>query len=179
MTFARFSVGSAGKGGAMQNRLRVRAEQIRPTFIAIAVAATLAICLPGYSALARPGKTEILPDLRKAWDDYNRATIGKDIAMLATLVTDDYMLVNSDGSVQDKASYLADFRLPGFKLEPYKIEQPLQKSWGDAALTGGVFNLRWTQDGTHNRRRLRIAHVWTKQDGRWRISYTQLTRVPE
>jgi ketosteroid isomerase-like protein len=150
-----------------------------PNFVVMAVAATLAIGLPGNSALARPGRTQIPPDLAQAWEDYNRATIGKDIATLATLVTDDYMLVNSDASIQDKASYLADFRVPGFKLEPYNIEQPLQKSWGNAALTGGVFNLGWTQEGKHHSRRLRIAHVWTKKDGRWRISYTQLTRVPE
>jgi ketosteroid isomerase-like protein len=51
--------------------------------------------------------------------------------------------------------------------------------WGNAALTGGVFNLGWTQEGRHQNRRLRIAHVWSKKDGRWRIAYTQLTRVPE
>jgi ketosteroid isomerase-like protein len=163
----------------MQNQPQGKAEQTRRTFLATPIAATLTIGLAGSSALARQGGAKIPPDLAQAWDDYNQATIRKDVAKLATLVTDDYMLVNSDSSVQDKKSYLADFRVPGFKLEPYEIEQPLQKIWGDTALTGGVFNLGWTQAGRHQRRRLRIAHVWSKKDGRWRIAYTQLTRVPE
>ena len=89
------------------------------------------------------------------------------------------MLVNSDSSVQDKQSYLADFGVPGFRLDPYEIEQPIQRLWGDTALTGSLFNLAWVQDGRNQRRLLRVAHIWTRQDGRWRIAYTQLTRVPE
>jgi hypothetical protein len=50
---------------------------------------------------------------------------------------------------------------------------------GDAALTAWTFRLSWTQDGRHQARRLRIAHVWVKESGRWRIAYTQLTRIPD
>lgn len=164
----------------MQDQPQRKGGQSGRNFIATAaIAATLTIGLAGSSASARLAGAAIASDLAQAWHDYDRATIGKDVARLAALVTDDYTLVNSNSSVQDKTSYLADFRAPGFKLEPYEIEQPLQKVWGDTALTGGVFNLGWTQEGRHQTRRLRIAHVWTKQGGRWRIAYTQLTRVPE
>lgn len=152
---------------------------MHPTFVAIAIGAAMAVGLTGAQASAQPPGNPLPADLAQAWQDYDRATIGNDAARLASLVTDDYMLVNSDSSVQDKRSYLADFALPGFRLDPYEIEQPLQKVWGDAALTGGVFTLGWTQEGRHQRRRLRVAHVWSKKDGRWRIAYTQLTRVPE
>jgi hypothetical protein len=58
-------------------------------------------------------------DLAKAIEDYDRATVSNDIAALANLVADDYALVNSDSSLQDKQSYLEDFKVPGFKLDPY------------------------------------------------------------
>ncbi len=147
--------------------------------MAIALGVAVMTGLAGSTASARPFGNQLPADLAQAWEDYDRATVGKDVARLAALVTDDYLLVNSDSSVQDKKSYLTDFSLPGFKLDPYEIEQPLQKFWGDAALTGGVFTLGWTQAGRHQTRRLRVAHVWSKKDGRWRIAYTQLTRVPE
>jgi ketosteroid isomerase-like protein len=147
--------------------------------VVAAISPLFAMSLACTPASAKPATAAAPSDLARAWSDYNRATIHSDIAALAALVTDDYMLVNSDASVQDKKSYLADFKVPGFKLDPYVIEQPLQKMWGNTALTGGVFNLSWTQDGRHQNRRLRIAHVWTKKDGRWRIAYTQLTRVPD
>ena len=142
-----------------------------------AIAAAIALAAVPAGAAAKPNA---LPDdLARALAAYNDATIHKDTAALSALVADDYVLVNSDTSVQDKKSYLADFAVPGFTLDPYVIEQPIYKVHGNSALTGGLFKLRWTQDGRHQTRRLRIAHFWVKSDGKWRIAYTQLTRVPE
>jgi ketosteroid isomerase-like protein len=110
---------------------------------------------------------------------YDQATVHNDVAALAQLVCDDYMLVNSDSTLQDKQSYLEDFKVPGFKLDPYVLEQPLRRRWGNSALVAGLVQLSWTLKGEHHARLLRIAHVWTKIEGRWRLAYTQLTRVPE
>lgn len=118
-------------------------------------------------------------DLDDAVRAYDRATIHNDVAALAGLVCDDYVLVNSDSTLQDKQSYLQDFKVPGFKLDPYALEQPVRRVWGDTALVAGLVRLSWTLKGEHPSRLLRIAHVWTKLDGRWRLAYTQLTRVPE
>jgi ketosteroid isomerase-like protein len=122
---------------------------------------------------------ELPPDLANAVREYERATLSNDTATLAKLVMDDYMLVNSDSSVQDKESYLADFKVPGFKMDPYVMREPMHKVWGNTALTGGIMPLGWTQEGKHQKRLLRIAHVWVKHAGQWRLMYTQLTRVPE
>jgi ketosteroid isomerase-like protein len=120
---------------------------------------------------------------------YDKATVHNDVATLAQLVSDDYVLVNSDSSLQDKQSYLEDFKVPGFKLDPYVLEKPVRRTWGttalvagvvqlSTALVAGVVQLSWTLKGEHHARLLRIAHVWTKLEGRWRLAYTQLTRVP-
>jgi ketosteroid isomerase-like protein len=118
-------------------------------------------------------------DLDAAVRAYDEATVRNDSATLAQLVADDYLLVNSDSSLQDKQSSLEDFKVPGFKLDPYVLEQPARRVWGRSALVAGVVNLKWTLEGQRHARRLRIAHVWTQQQGRWRLAYTQLTRVPE
>lgn len=119
------------------------------------------------------------PDLGRAVNDYDQATMHNDIATLARLVADDYLLVNSDSTIQDKQSYLQDFRKPGFSLDPYELREPLGKVWSDCAITGGLLPLGWTQDGAHQTRLLRVVHVWVRQEGRWRLTYTQLTRVPQ
>ncbi len=118
-------------------------------------------------------------DLAQAVEAHNRATVAKDIAALSDLVTDDYLLVNSDATTQDKRSYLADFEMPDFRIEPFTIEQPTYRVDDDAAVTGGLMTLRWTQRGRPESRRLRIGHVWVRQGDRWRIAYTQLTRLPD
>jgi ketosteroid isomerase-like protein len=118
-------------------------------------------------------------DLAAAVAAYNRATVTKDIPALSKIVTNDYFLVNSDASTQDKASYLADFRMPDFMIEPYKIREPMFRLVGDGALTGGTMRLSWTLHGRHETRDLRVVHFWVRQDRHWRLSYSQLTRVPE
>lgn len=122
---------------------------------------------------------ELPVDLTKAIQDYQQAQVQNDVASLDHLVTDDFVLVNSDSSVQNKKSFLEDFNKPGFKLEPYVLQERVEKFWSDAAVVGGVMVLKWTQDGKQQSRRLRIVYVWMKKDGRWQTTYAQLTRVPE
>jgi ketosteroid isomerase-like protein len=137
--------------------------------------ALMSVALSGMvtTAFAMPS------DLAKAIAEYDRATLSNDVAALANLVADDYTLVNSDSSLQDKQSYLKDFTVPGFKLDPYQLQEQVLKRWGNTALLAGIVRLSWTLDGKHEQRLLRIAHVWTQIDGHWRLAYTQLTRIPE
>ena len=123
--------------------------------------------------------TGLPPDLAKAVKEFDEAQVHNDIRALTQLVADDFVLVNSDASVENKQQYLADFGLPGFKIDPYVVEQPVVKMLGDAAVVGGLVHLSWTQDGRHQTRALRIAYVWAKRGGRWQATYAQVTRVPQ
>lgn len=150
----------------------------RRTSLAIAVLATMVMV--GVASAEESGLTgaaELPPDLAQAMHDYDQATIHNDIATLANLIAESYVLVNSDATMQNKQQYLADFEVPGFKIDPYVLEQPVQKVWGNTAVIGGLLRLSWTQDGERQKRLLRIAHVWVKDKDHWRITYTQLTRV--
>lgn len=122
---------------------------------------------------------EMPADLAKTIQDFQQAQVNNDVATLDHLATDDFVLVNSDASVQDKKSFLEDFNKPGFKMEPYVLEQKVEKVWGDAAVIGGIMLLKWTQDGKQQSRKLRLVYVWAKKDGHWQTTYGQLTRIPE
>jgi ketosteroid isomerase-like protein len=136
--------------------------------------ALLLLILAAFPAVA----DELPADLAAALNSYDRAHYDSDLPRLDSLVTDDYVLVNSDASVENKDQFLADFRLPGFKIEPYVREQPLNKVWDSGAVTAATVRLSWTQDGTKHTRVLRYADVWVKKNGRWRVTFTQVTRVP-
>jgi ketosteroid isomerase-like protein len=141
--------------------------------------AALAPALAAGTTSVPAGTGKVPSDLAKAMKSYEQATFSNDIAALGELVSEDYLLVNSDTTLQDKQSYLADFKAPGFKLDPNPMQQAVLKVWGDTALAAGLLPLGWTQEGRHQSRLLRIAHVWAKHDGRWQLAYTQLTRVPQ
>jgi ketosteroid isomerase-like protein len=147
------------------NRLQHRSMKL--------VAAGLLLC--AAPALA----AELPPDLARAVHDYDQAQFRNDIATLEHLVADDYLLVNSNATVENKQRFLADFNLPGFKIDPYVLEQPVTRVWGDGAIVGGIVHLGWTQDGKHQTRVLRVAYVWAKRGDRWEATYAQITRVPK
>lgn len=147
----------------------------RRTLLAMAaMAPTLAAAV---TEPARQATIELPRDLAETIKEYDQATVRNDVVVLGRLVAEDYVLVNSDSTLQDKQSYLADFTVPGFRIDPYVMEEPVLKLWGNTALTAGRLHLAWTQDGRRQNRQVRIAHIWAKDDGRWRLTYTQLTRV--
>jgi hypothetical protein len=95
---------------------------------------------------------ELPSDLAKAVKDYYQAQFHNDVPALKRLVSDDYVLVNSDATGENKQKVLADHSLPGFKIDPYVVEQPVDKVWGNAAVIAGLVHLSWTRDGKHQTR---------------------------
>jgi hypothetical protein len=117
-------------------------------------------------------------DLAAAVHAYDKAQINGNRAELERWVADDYVLVNSSGKVEDKAKLIADFTAPGFDLEPFTVEQPVEKVWEGGAVMGGIATLRGTDGGKRYEMRLRFADIWAKRNGRWQVIYTQVAKAP-
>jgi ketosteroid isomerase-like protein len=135
----------------------------------------------GLAAVALAGAlayADLPPDLAEAVRAYDAAQVQSDRAALQRLLADDYRLANSAGQVQDKAAFIADQTAPGYRLQPFTVEEPYQRLAGDVALLGGAATLAGTDGGKPYSVRLRFLDVWQKRDGRWRVVFTQATRVP-
>jgi ketosteroid isomerase-like protein len=117
-------------------------------------------------------------DLAKAAHDYDQAQVKSDKAALERLLAPDYVLHNSGGQVQDKASFIADQVAPGYKLEPFTVEEKVEKVMGNAAILGGVARAKGTSGGEPYDVRLRFIDVWEKRKGAWTVVFSQATRVP-
>ena len=131
------------------------------------------------AALAAAALMVALPeDLEKAAHDYDAAQVKSDRSELERLLAPDYVLHNSSGGVQDKAGFIADQTARGYRLDPFKIEEPVWKVIDDVALLGGVATLTGTDGGKPYRVRLRFMDVWQKRGGRWMVVFTQATRAP-
>jgi ketosteroid isomerase-like protein len=128
-------------------------------------------------AAASVASAALPPDLAKAAHDYDQAQVKSDRAELERLLADDYVLQNSAGKVQDKKSFIADQLAPGYRLDPFKVEEPVEKVMGDVALMGGVATISGTDGGQAFKVRLRFMDVWQKRGGRWQVVYSQATRA--
>jgi hypothetical protein len=116
------------------------------------------------------------PDLAAAVHAYDLAQSDGDRAALERWVADDYVLVNSRGQVENKAKLIADYTAPGFDLEPFTVEQPVERVWKDGAVMGGVATIR-TSDGQRFEMRLRFADIWARRNGRWQVVYSQVAKA--
>jgi len=130
------------------------------------------------AALLAGGGAALPADLAKAAHDYDQAQVKSDKAALERLLAPDYVLHNSGGQVQDKASFIADQVAPGYKLEPFTVEEKVEKVMGNAAILGGVARARGTSGGEPYDVRLRFIDVWEKRKGAWTVVFSQATRVP-
>jgi hypothetical protein len=116
-------------------------------------------------------------DLAKAAHDYDQAQVTSNKAELERLIADDYVLHNSGGQVQDKASFIADQVAPGYKLEPFTVEEKVEKVMGTAAILGGVARAKGASGGEPYDVKLRFIDVWEKRGGAWKVVFSQATRV--
>jgi hypothetical protein len=137
----------------------------------------LAFLLLGLSAVALATGPNVPADLAarvKAWDE---AQIQGDKAALEDLLADDFVLINSREQRQTKAELVADYTKPGFKLDPFVVEQPVELWWKDGAVMGGVATLTGVDGGEKFSVTLRFSDVWAKRDGKWRVIYAQARRL--
>jgi ketosteroid isomerase-like protein len=116
-------------------------------------------------------------DLAARVHAYDEAQVKGDKAALEDLVADDYVLINSRGQRQTKADLIADYTKPGFKLEPFVVEEPVELVWSDGAVMGGVARIRGVDDGQAYDIRLRFSDIWAKRKGKWRVIHTLVTRA--
>jgi hypothetical protein len=131
-----------------------------------------ALCV---AAAAAPS-AHLSPDLAKAVVDYDAAQIKGDGAELKRLLADDYTLINSSGSIENKAQLIADYTAPGYKLDPFVVKQPIEKVWTDGAVMGGIATLSGTDGGKHFEVTLRFADIWAKRHGAWQVIYTHVSK---
>jgi len=128
--------------------------------------------------LAAAATAHVPSDLAAAVHGYDKAQVDGDRKQLERWLADDYLLINSSGATETKAQLIADYTAPGFDLEPFTVEQPVEKVWKDGAVMGGIATIRGTDGGQRYEMRLRFADIWAKRNGRWQVIYTQVAKAP-
>jgi hypothetical protein len=122
--------------------------------------------------------TELPADLAKAVKDYDQAQITGNRAELERLLADDYTLLNSGGQTETKPQFIAESTAPGFKLEPFVVQDPVEKVWDQGAVMGGIVTLRGMDGGKAFAATLRFADIWAKLNGKWQVIYTHVSKPP-
>jgi ketosteroid isomerase-like protein len=139
-------------------------------FLFIALAAVLPLC---SQAQAKPDaeQTKILA-LENAW---NQAEEHKDVKALETLLDPTLVYIDYDGSVMDKAQFIASIKAPQLHPEQIVNESMTAHVYGDSAVVTGVYHEKGVSNGKPYLRRGRFTDTWVFHDGAWVCVASQST----
>ncbi len=118
-------------------------------------------------------------DIKKLVADTAAALAKNDAAALEKIYADNYMLVNLDGSVQNKSERLASIRSGETKFDSFVYDEISVRS--NAEGTGAVVIARATATGMNKGKKIegtiRVTQVWRKTADGWRQVSGQATTI--
>jgi ketosteroid isomerase-like protein len=123
------------------------------------------------SALPDAEQTKILA-LENAW---NRAEEHKDIPALESLLDSTLVYVDYDGTIMDKAQFIASVQAPALHPEQIVNESMTAHVYGDSAVVTGVYREKGVKGGKPYLRRGRFTDTWVYRDQTWVCVSSQST----
>jgi ketosteroid isomerase-like protein len=112
--------------------------------------------------------------LETAW---NHAEESKDAAALNQLLAPSLAYVDYDGSIMNKAEFLASIQQESLHPAQITNEEMTAKMYGEAAVVTGVYREKGTLKGKPYQRRGRFTDTWVKQGGTWQCVASQSTLI--
>jgi len=112
--------------------------------------------------------------LEKAW---NHALELKDTKALDMVLAQTFVSIDIDGSVANKAEFLASIEAPDYKASQAVTEESSVNVYGNAAVVVGVLRVKGTEKGKTYVHRERFADTWIKINGTWQCVATTSTLI--
>ena len=143
--------------------------------VVIAVAAAFLLmagtALAQESAMAskaemRTGPANVDQNLKDMEQQWVKASLASDGQALAAMLSDDFVNIDSDGSVRDKAETMA--RTSKAKFETSELAELRVNEHGDSAIVTGTWMGKGVDaDGKTIDTKERFADTWVKKNGKW------------
>ena len=112
--------------------------------------------------------------LENAW---NQAQLHHDAKALNNLVSDGFVYTDYDGTVMNKAEFLADLKDPNYHATLIANDEARVISYTNAAIVVGTYHSK----GTYKRQAFdhygRFTDTWIFQDGMWRCVASHTTML--
>jgi ketosteroid isomerase-like protein len=118
-------------------------------------------------------RTKILA-LENAW---NQAEQNKDTKALDGLLASTLVYIDYDGSLMDKAKFMASVKAPSLHPEQIVNESMTAYMYGDSAVVTGIYREKGMRNGKPYSRRGRFTDTWVNQGGTWVCASSQSTLI--
>ena len=138
------------------------------------------LVFPSLAFADQPGKvTGTEKALLKIEEDLLAGILKGDWALFDRYMAPGFVFVGPDGSMQDKAQWMADAKSGALKIESSKNEDMKVRVYGDT----GIVTYRSIDKGTFKGMDISGQYRWTdvfiKRAGKWQIVSTQGSPIPK
>jgi ketosteroid isomerase-like protein len=147
---------------------------MRP-FLAILFLMLLFPALPQSSAQTEGDESQIIA-FENLW---NHMQIAHDAHAMEQMLDSDFVLTDYDGSVQDRAQFLASIRDKSNQLTVEVSQDMKLYRHGDTVVVIGATHEKGTLKGKPYEHHGRFTDTWIKRDYRWLCIASRLALIPK
>jgi len=115
-------------------------------------------------------------ELLKLENEFARAVASNDADALDRLLADDWIIVEPDGGIIDKARFLEVIRSGALSHESMESTDLRARLYGNTAVVTGLTTSKGKFMGQDFTSCERATDIFVKQADRWQCVFTQLTR---
>ena len=120
--------------------------------------------------------SEAEEELLKLEKAFAEAIVKNDLEGLGRLVTDDWIIIDPNGEIVDRARFFEVIKSGALTHETMESEDLRVRVYGDSAVVTGVTRAKGTFMGQPFSTRERATDVFVKREGRWQCVLTHLIR---
>ncbi len=125
----------------------------------------MSLMLFAVAAFAQKNQTEAkLIAMENAW---NAAQRDHDPKALEFLVAENFINTDWDGSVQNRAEFLASIKDPSVKYTSMTNDNVAVFLYGNTAVVAGAYHLKGTKSGKPYETHGRFTDTWVQTSGKW------------
>ena len=111
--------------------------------------------------------------------EFAEAIVKNDLQRLGRLVADDWIIIDPNGEIVDRARFFEVIKSGALTHETMESEDLRVRIYGDSAVVTAVTRTKGKFMGQEFSTQERATDVFVKRDGRWRCVITHLTRFPK
>ena len=104
--------------------------------------------------------------LEKKWTESYKQ---RDIAILSSLLADDFVITIEDGSTFGKLGYISHSAESSVHVDVADLSELRVRIHGNTAVVTGAYHETGLSKGKHYEYRDRLTDVWMKVDGKWQV----------
>jgi ketosteroid isomerase-like protein len=115
-------------------------------------------------------------ELFKLENDFARAVTNNDADAVGGFLADDWIIVDPDGGITDKARFLGVIKSGALSHEMMESTDLRVRLYGNTAVVTGLTTTKGKFMGQDFTSCERATDIFVKQNDRWQCVFTQLTR---